>query len=668
MWHIIRKDLKENASTLALAILAGWLLWLGLTLLPWAAGTTESRSRMAVMLLVFAVPVVGAMLGADSMARELDRDTLPLLLSRPVSRSAVWAAKWLGGLTLALSVPLGLTAICWVSERTFLGDWTPHGAGSAGLGLSALLLTATCFSLTFLAATQIRRRLDAVMAGALANAILLLAHRRLAINLEPFALMLTMSFAAAAYWTLRRGESLDSQARHVAAASALAVSLGLCLTAVQSLHWLETSVLVPQPERISSAGPYADGSVFVTVATQPRWTNLFRTPDTRVARISLDTGAVSWLPLRWARCELGDSSPLAEALEPSQGAAAPLENGRLLLAAIAPNLGYPCGYSKPAAYDLASRTVSWPGQNSREFSLPLAAGASLRFLPGDPAGPGGLAVHLSKPGVPEPQLLFSGKNATLVRAWRDGEGVAYLKSELARLVLIRHAPDGHKTSATTLCELPSGTSSMAWATVLVPTLASSVASVASSGTVAAGWKVVHAGARDARNRYRLTLVRPEASGLDSAELTGPILLHEPPQSLPGGGFLLYVLEAANDGDWHGVLLRFDRRGAPSGRLDLGSRVRVSASRLSPDRRHLVAHLWTGKSDSDRFMLLDVEKMTLAPLLAGRDLQSPEAEWFRRLDEWLFWLDDRRLLQVTAHTVSLVDLDGNSPPRQLAKFE
>jgi hypothetical protein len=76
------------------------------------------------------------------------------------------------------------------------------------------------------------------MGGALASAILLLAHRRLAIDLGPLALMLTASFAAAAYWTIRRGESLDSRARHVAAGSALAVSLGLCLAAVQSLHWL----------------------------------------------------------------------------------------------------------------------------------------------------------------------------------------------------------------------------------------------------------------------------------------------------------------------------------------------------------------------------------------------------------------------------------------------
>ena len=660
MWHIIRKDLKENASTLALAIFAGWLLWLGLTLLPWSAGTLESRSRMAVMLLVFVVPVVGAMLGADSMARELDGDTVTLLLSRPVSRSAVWAAKWLGGLTLALSMPLGMAAVSWVSERTSLGNWTPHGAGSVGLSLSALLLTATCFSLTFLMATQIRRRLDAVMGGALASAILLLAHRRLAMELEPLALMLTASFAAAAYWTVRHGESLDSRARHVAAASALAISLGLCLTAVLSLHWLEAGVLTPRPERISAVGPCSGDSVFLTIATRPRWTDLFRTPDTRVAQVSLETGNLTWLPLRWAGCERDDSSSL-------EGLDRPRQEGRVPLMAIAPNLGYPCGYSKPALYDPASRSVSWPGWGSREVSVPTASGLLLRFRAGDPGGVGGLAVELSGPGLPAPEIVFSSKNASLVRAWRDGPGVAYLKSELARLVLARHGADGRQTSATTLCELPSGTSSRSWATLLVSPLDSSSTSLESTGTAAADWKVVYATTRDPRNRYRLTLVKPDGNALASTELTGPILLHDPPQLIPGGGFLFHALEAAKDGDWNGVVLRFDARGAPAGRLDLGRHVRMSASRLSPDRRHLVAHLWIGKGNFNRFMLLDVEKMTLAPLRAGAGLPGPQAEWLRKLDEWLFWLDDRRLLHVTDHTVSLLELEGTSPPRQLAVF-
>lgn len=109
------------ATTLLMAALA-----LTLTLLGSAPTGTVGVSALAATvvslssLTIFLVPLIALLISYDAIAGELDRGTMALLLSYPVSRSAVVAGKFLGA-----SAILGVA--------TVIG----YGAGGVALAIGA---------------------------------------------------------------------------------------------------------------------------------------------------------------------------------------------------------------------------------------------------------------------------------------------------------------------------------------------------------------------------------------------------------------------------------------------------------------------------------------------------------------------------------------------------
>lgn len=122
--------------------------------------STETFSLLAPLMLIG----LGIALGTGAIATEEERGTLDLLISSPVSRTRVLAAKALGALValVAAAVVLYLTVLI--------------AAGALGMGVSAgllvqatsvlLLLACACGAVTFLAGAATGKRGVAIAIGA----------------------------------------------------------------------------------------------------------------------------------------------------------------------------------------------------------------------------------------------------------------------------------------------------------------------------------------------------------------------------------------------------------------------------------------------------------------------------------------------------------------------
>ncbi len=141
----IRDGLRNRwvvAATLLMAALA-----LTLTLLGSAPAGTVGVSALSVTIVslssltIFLVPLIALLLSYDAIAGELERGTMALLLSYPVSRAAVVAGKFLGAtviLAIATGVGYGLAGaiLALRGEAVEPGAWA---AFAAMIGTSILL-------------------------------------------------------------------------------------------------------------------------------------------------------------------------------------------------------------------------------------------------------------------------------------------------------------------------------------------------------------------------------------------------------------------------------------------------------------------------------------------------------------------------------------------------
>lgn len=145
------------ATTLLLAALA-----LTLALLGSAPTGTVGASRLDVVtvslasLTIFLVPLIALLLSHDTIAGEAERGTLLLLLSYPVSRTAVILGKFTGQFAIlavatalgygaaALAVGWNLGAASWLAFATMIG--------------ASILLGAVFLALGLLASTVVRQR------------------------------------------------------------------------------------------------------------------------------------------------------------------------------------------------------------------------------------------------------------------------------------------------------------------------------------------------------------------------------------------------------------------------------------------------------------------------------------------------------------------------------
>lgn len=155
----IRDGLRNRwvvAATLLLAGLALALAFLG------SAPTGEvGAARLAVTVVslaslsIFLIPLIALMLAFDALVGEVERGTMMLLLSYPVSRWQVLAGKFMGhGALLAIAILLGY-GLAGIGIRGATGetaDWRPYAAMVG----SSILLGAVFLALGYLASAVVR--------------------------------------------------------------------------------------------------------------------------------------------------------------------------------------------------------------------------------------------------------------------------------------------------------------------------------------------------------------------------------------------------------------------------------------------------------------------------------------------------------------------------------
>jgi len=147
----VRDGLRNRwviAMTLLMAALA-----LTQTLIGSApTGTVGVSARSATIvslssLTIFLVPLIALLISHDAIAGELERGTMPLLLSYPVSRSAVVAGKFVGA-TMILSIA---TVVGYGAGGVALAFGTGAAEPSAWAAFGAMMGTSIVLGMVFIA-------------------------------------------------------------------------------------------------------------------------------------------------------------------------------------------------------------------------------------------------------------------------------------------------------------------------------------------------------------------------------------------------------------------------------------------------------------------------------------------------------------------------------------
>lgn len=165
-WKEIQECLRNRwvvAMTLLLAALA-----LSLTFLGSAPTGNVGTSALDVVIVslssltIFVIPLVALLISHDAIVGEMERGTMLLLLSYPVSRLQVLLGKFLGHLavlTFATAFGYGAAAIALVVSGAEIGggSW----AAFAGMILTSILLGAVFIAIGYLISALVRERATA---------------------------------------------------------------------------------------------------------------------------------------------------------------------------------------------------------------------------------------------------------------------------------------------------------------------------------------------------------------------------------------------------------------------------------------------------------------------------------------------------------------------------
>lgn len=161
------RDGFRNRWIIALTlILAGFSL--SLTLLGSAPGGTVGASPLLVTIVslssltIFLLPLIGLMLSYDSVVGDVDRGTMLLLLSYPVSRRQVMAGKFMGHMAIlafATIIGYGLAG----AVAAFSGEGVEREAWLAFVSMtgSSVILGGAFLAIGYLISTCVRERATA---------------------------------------------------------------------------------------------------------------------------------------------------------------------------------------------------------------------------------------------------------------------------------------------------------------------------------------------------------------------------------------------------------------------------------------------------------------------------------------------------------------------------
>lgn len=168
---VIKKELKDSlrnrwviAATLLLAVLALSLGFLGSS--PAGGNVKADLLTVTVVSLsslsIFLIPLIAMLLSHDALIGEIERGTMALLLSYPISRTQVLAGKFIGHLlvlSLATTVGYGLAGIALqlTSGSLGLAGWGPLFL----LILASILLGASFMSIGYFISASVKERATA---------------------------------------------------------------------------------------------------------------------------------------------------------------------------------------------------------------------------------------------------------------------------------------------------------------------------------------------------------------------------------------------------------------------------------------------------------------------------------------------------------------------------
>lgn len=162
----IRDGLRNRWIMALTLVLAGFSL--SLTLLGSAPGGTVGASPLLVTIVslssltIFLLPLIGLMLSYDSVVGEVERGTMILLLSYPVSRWQVMAGKFLGHMAiLAFATIVGYGVAGAVAAIS--GDGVDGEAWLAFMTMtgSSIILGGAFLAIGYLISTSVRERATA---------------------------------------------------------------------------------------------------------------------------------------------------------------------------------------------------------------------------------------------------------------------------------------------------------------------------------------------------------------------------------------------------------------------------------------------------------------------------------------------------------------------------
>lgn len=169
LWILAVKELRDglrNRWVAAIVILLGGLA-LALSLVGTApagavkASVLETSVISLSSLSVYLLPLIALMLAFDALVGEIERGTMPLLLTYPVGRWQVVIGKFFGhSMILAVAILLGYGGAAVVSVANADFDLTGWSGYVAMMG-SSLLLGMAFIALAYLVSALVRERATA---------------------------------------------------------------------------------------------------------------------------------------------------------------------------------------------------------------------------------------------------------------------------------------------------------------------------------------------------------------------------------------------------------------------------------------------------------------------------------------------------------------------------
>lgn len=141
----LRDSLRNRWLWLFAAALGSLALALGQLALTETGGIVSFSRTLAglINLILLLVPLLGLILGAQSLAGERERGTLSYLLAQPLSRSELLLGKYLGlalALGVALALGFGAAGLALASTRMDAGVYIALAGLAVLLGLAGLSL------------------------------------------------------------------------------------------------------------------------------------------------------------------------------------------------------------------------------------------------------------------------------------------------------------------------------------------------------------------------------------------------------------------------------------------------------------------------------------------------------------------------------------------------